>query len=126
MRLRSSIAISLFGLCSMTFGQSGSGSIAGTLSGPAHNPVPGLAVEAKNIASGTYYKTTSSPKGEYTFAQLPAGSYEVSVLNVTFRPFVQKDVKLAAGGTQRVDIQLATENTGTTLGELQSYLMLAA
>jgi Carboxypeptidase regulatory-like domain len=122
MRLSPWIAFCLFCFTTVAVSQT----ITGTVLGPAHNPVPRVAVEAKSVATGTYYKTASSANGEYTFAQLPAGTYEVSALNITFQPFVRKDIAVAAGGTQRVDIQLAIDNTGSTLGELQAYLMMAS
>jgi hypothetical protein len=126
MRFLSSIAIYLVCLCLVSFGQAGPGSITGTLSNPAHAPVPGMAVEAKNIQTGTYYKATSSPKGEYTLAQLPAGTYEVSVFSLLVRPFTRKDVMVTAGTAQRLDIQLAEDATGNTLGELPAYLAMAS
>jgi hypothetical protein len=108
------------------FGQSRTGSLSGSLKGPTNAPAPGMAVEAKNIATGIYYKAVSSPKGEYTFAQLPAGTYEVSVLSLLFRPFVRKDVGISAGQTQHLDIALSADAAGTTLGELPAYLEVAA
>ena len=126
MRVPSSVAISLFCVCPLAFGQTETGSISGVVFSPAHNPTSRMAVEAKNVSTGTYYKTASSAKGEYTFAQLPVGTYEVSVLNLAFRPFVRKDLAVSAGGTQHVDIQLVGDNTVSTLGELQAYLAVAA
>jgi hypothetical protein len=110
----------------VAFGQTGPGSLGGTVSNPAHKPAPGMTVEAKNIATGTYYKAISSPKGEYSFAQLPAGTYEVSVLNILFKPFVRKDVVVATGGSQRLDIQLAEDALQSTLGEAGAYFALAS
>jgi hypothetical protein len=116
-------------LCWFSFaahGQTEFGSLAGSLSNPAHAPAQGIAVEAKNIQTGIYYKAASSPKGEYTLAQLPAGTYELSVLSLLFRPFVRKDVGISAGQTQHLDIQLSGNATGNTLGELPAYLELAS
>lgn len=121
-----SIAICLCWLSWMAYGQAGTGSVSGSVSNQAHAPVPGMTVEAKNIQTGIYYKATSSPKGEYTFAQLPSGMYEVSVLSLAARPFIRKDVGVAAGQTQHLDIQLSVDDTQNTLGELGAYLALAA
>jgi len=108
------------------FGQAGPGSITGTVSSPAHTPAPGITVEAKNIQTGTFFKAVSSPKGEYMLAQLPAGTYEVTVLSLLFRPFIKKDVGISASQTEHLDIQLSGDSTGNTLGELPAYLELAA
>ena len=37
------------------------------------------AVEARNVETGVVYKTTSTDTGNYTIAQLPVGSYQVSI-----------------------------------------------
>src|ERR1700734_2218477 len=87
MRLVSSLLFSaLFAVAA--FGQTGAGSLSGSLAGPANAPLPGMTVEAKNIATGTDYKAISSPKGQYTFSQLPAGTYEVTVLSLLFSPYI--------------------------------------
>jgi hypothetical protein len=121
--MRLSLALLFAGVA---FGQSGAGSLSGSVSNPAHAPAPGMTVEAKNTQTGTYYKEVSSSKGEYTFAQLPAGTYEVSVLSLLFRPFVRKDVGISADQTQHLDIALLTDPVSNTLGELPAYLELAA
>jgi Carboxypeptidase regulatory-like domain len=119
------IAICLCLFSFAAFGQAGLGSITGTVMSPAHAPAPAIKVEAKNVETGTFYKTVTSPKGEYTFAQLPAGTYEVSVLGRAYGPFVRKGVAVGAGGSQRLDIQLTVGSTLDTLGELGAYLALA-
>jgi Carboxypeptidase regulatory-like domain len=124
MRTLSTSVVYLGCFCCAVFGQTGSGSLAGVVSNPSHAPARGMTVEAKNVATGTYYKAVSSPKGEYTFAQLPAGTYEVSVLSILVRPFLRKDVLVPAGGSQRLDIQLAADNVQSTLGEAGAYLAL--
>ena len=126
MRVLSAILICLCGYCLAVNGQSGSGSLTGTLLNAVHAPAPGITVEAKNTATGTYYKAMSSPKGEYTIAQVPPGTYEVSVLSLLFRPFVKQDVGISAGQTQHLDIQLSGDATGNTVGELPAYVELAS
>ncbi len=106
------------------FAQTGAGSLSGSLSGPMNVPLPGMTVEAKNVSTGTYYKAISSPKGAYTFSQLPAGTYEVTVLSLLFSPYVKKDVGISAGQTVRLDIQVATDKLQTTLGEAGAFLAL--
>ncbi len=120
------IAICLCSLSFAAYGQPGSGSFSGSVTNPAHAPAPGVTVEAKNIQTGIYYKATTSPKGEYTIAQLPAGTYQVLALNLAYRPFVSKDLAVAIGQTQRLDIQLSADDAQNTLGELGSYLTLSA
>jgi hypothetical protein len=121
-----SIAICLCWSSFSTYGQTEFGSLTGSIYSAAHAPVPNIPVEAKNLATGTIYKAASTPKGEYTITQLPAGTYEVLALNLAYRPFVRKDIAVAAGQTQRLDIQLSSDDAQNTVGELGAYLALAA
>jgi hypothetical protein len=102
------------------------GFLTGTLLNPANRPAPGFKIEAKNVATGTYYQTTSAAKGEYTFAQLPAGTYQVSVLNLLFRPYVREGVIVLTASSAHLDIQLAEDTTGDTLGDIPGLLALSA
>jgi hypothetical protein len=123
-----SIAIYLGCFCLAAFGQSGTGSITGLVSDPAHRPAPaGFTVEAKNSATGVYYKAKTSDKGEYSFAALPVGNYEVSFLNMAVQPFIRKDVVVTVGGSQRVDIQVSPASAFLgSLGELDALIALYA
>ena len=120
------IAICLWSLSFTAYGQAGSSSFSGSVTNPAHAPAPGVTVEAKNIQTGIYYKATTSPRGEYTIEQLPAGTYQVLALNLAYRPFVSKDIAVADGQAQRLDIQLSADDAQNTLGELGAYLAAAA
>jgi Carboxypeptidase regulatory-like domain len=118
--------VALF-FAAVVFGQTGSqsGTISGSITNAAHAPVRGMKVEAKNVASGVYYKAFSSAKGEYAFDQLPVGNYEVSVLQLGTKPFIRKDVSVTAGGTQKIDVQVEENPTYATLGELGAYVQLS-
>jgi len=122
------IAICLCWCAFATYGQTGSGSLSGSVYNADHAPVPNIPVEAKNVATGNIYKAASSTKGEYKFDQLAAGTYEISVLMILYRPFVRKDFRIAAGQpqgqSQHLDIQLSPGLTATTLGELPALFEL--
>jgi hypothetical protein len=118
--LLSAICLCWFSL--LTYGQTEFGSLAGSVSKADHTPLPNIPVEAQNVTTGTVYKATTGPKGEYTFAPLPAGNYEISILLFLYRPFLRKDFAIAAGQPQRLDIQLSVSVTATTLGELPAFL----
>jgi hypothetical protein len=113
------------GIAFAAYGQTGFGSLSGSVSNQAQAPAAGLKVEAKNVATGIYYKAISSAKGEYTFAQLPAGTYEVSVLQLLFHPFVRTDVAVPSGQTKRLDIQLSADASVSGIGEFPQFLEMA-
>ena len=96
----------LFICCaSLGFGQ-GAGAITGTVSNLPGEAVANAPVQAVNAATGAVYKAASSANGVYTLAQLPSGTYEVSVAAPGFNPFVQKNVTVGAAQTLRLDIHL--------------------
>ena len=43
--------------------------------------IPGATVEAKNTGTGLVYTAGSSETGNYTLPQLPAGTYEITVIS---------------------------------------------
>src|SRR5579872_5818896 len=71
-------AIALLFCASTLFAQSG-GTITGTILNLPGDAVANAPVQATNAATRAVYKATSSENGQYTLAQLPAGTYEVSV-----------------------------------------------
>jgi len=98
------------------FAQGGRGSISGTLTSPDGDPVPGAHVQVKSVSSGVILDTETSRTGRYTVADLPAGTYELSVpvIGFTFSPFSRKDLLLQAGQTLRADVRLEwAANLGT-------------
>ncbi len=86
--------------CLLALGQTESGSIAGSVLGPAHAPVAGINVEGRNLQTGTDYQAVSSADGKYTLVDLPPGKYDIFVINAKYRPFVRRGVAItAAAGT---------------------------
>ncbi|HTR37706.1 MAG TPA: TonB-dependent receptor [Bryobacteraceae bacterium] len=102
--LASSLGILL--LVSAAFAQSDRGTITGTISDPAGAVIAGAAIEAKNVATGAVYPVQSSATGNYTIAQLPAGTYQVSVTVPGFKKYVRDGLQVEVAGNLRVDILL--------------------
>src|SRR5579884_3907281 len=59
--------------------QSTRGTITGTVSDPAGAVVAGAPVQAKSTTTGTVYTAATSGTGNFTIAELPAGTYDISV-----------------------------------------------
>src|SRR5262245_12758920 len=102
---------------SSSFAQNSVGTISGVVTDPDRSAVSGAAVQAKNAATGTTYKASSSATGNYSLGQLPAGTYEVAVAVPGLRPFIKKDILVRADQTLRMDIQLEDRQSLGTLGE---------
>jgi hypothetical protein len=83
-----------------------SGTISGTVFDLAGNMIANIPIQVTNVASKALYKTISSSQGEYAFASLPAGIYDLSIVRVDFDPYVRQGVNVRAGDTLRIDIHL--------------------
>jgi hypothetical protein len=64
----------------------------------------GIGVEAKNSETGALYQVKSSTTGNYTLAQLPAVTYQISVLVTGFKQYVRTGISVLVAQTLRIDI----------------------
>ena len=80
--------------------------ITGTVSDPLGAAIENAPVQAKNAATGDVYRAVASRAGVYTFTNLPAGTYDISVNVAGLRPLERKAVAADAAKTLRVDIRL--------------------
>ena len=97
---------SMFLIVWAAFGQSDRGTITGTVADPAGAIIANAAVEARNLDTGATYPVLSTDTGNYTIAQLPVGTYEVSVTVQGFKKFVRTGVTVAAAQVLRIDVPL--------------------
>ena len=101
-----SVTVCLLALAFAAFSQSDRGTITGTVSDPAGAVVAGAVVEARNVANGAVYPVATSNTGNYTIAQLPAGSYELDVAVPGFKKFIRTGLVVEVAGTLRIDAVL--------------------
>src|ERR1019366_8795077 len=88
------------------FAQSDRGTITGTVSDPARAVVAGAPIQAKNTETGVVYSAATSPTGNYTIVQLPAGTYELSVSVQGFKKWIRPALTVEVAQVLRVDAQL--------------------
>ena len=94
-------------LCAIAlFAQTGSGTITGTISDPAGAVVPNAPVEMKNTQTSAVYTGASSGTGNYTIAELPVETCQLSIKASGFEGFVQENIVIPASQTIRVDAAL--------------------
>jgi hypothetical protein len=101
------------------YGQSGPGSLAGTVSATTGAHLADAAIQAKNQATGAVARTMSKADGRYALPNLPAGKYEISA-NMpccAFRPFIKSDFVVNAGAVSQVDILIAEGGSLSTYGD---------
>jgi hypothetical protein len=70
---------------------------------PAGAVVANAAVEVRNVDTGTVYQAGSSTTGYYTLAQMPAGTYELTVTVPGFKKFVRPGIIVPVAQIVRVD-----------------------
>src|ERR1700747_438217 len=91
---------------SWAFAQSDRGTITGTISDPAGAIVAGAAIQARHVETGGLYETTSTPTGNYTIAELPAGTYELTASVMGFKKYVRQGLVIQVAQIARIDIPL--------------------
>src|SRR2546425_5430328 len=116
MKFRSLLVVVCLFLSVVTgFPQSDRGTITGTVADATGAVIPGVAIEAKNAQTGATYQAGSSETGNYTLAQLPAGTYELSAQLPGFKKFVRTGVIVAVATTLRIDVTLQVGATGESV-----------
>jgi len=106
------------------FAQTNLGTITGTINDPAGAVVPNAPIEAKNTATGAVYPAASSATGNYTIAQLPLGTYELSVTVMGFKKYTRTGITVEAFGIYRIDPVLEVgATTESVLVEAASPLL---
>ena len=88
------------------FGQSDRGAITGTISDSAGAVVAGAPIQAKNLETGAVFDAASSTTGNYTLAQLPVGTYELSVSVQGFKRYLRSGLIVEVAQTLRIDLTL--------------------
>jgi len=99
------------------------GTIAGVVSDPAGAVVAAADVTVTNPATGAVRTAKTSDRGEYAFADLPAGSYDLTIKAPNFKEYVSKGVQLFVSSTTTVNASLtvgsATEQMTVEANALQ-------
>jgi hypothetical protein len=99
-------------LCCLTFvvaaalAQSFLGSISGTITDASDAILQQAKVVLIEVKTGVQRSTTANASGDYSFADLPPGTYSVSVTAAGFKEAKSGDIILTAQRTARFDARL--------------------
>jgi TonB family protein len=86
--------------------QSGTAGLSGTVMDASSGRVPNASVIVRNAESGKAEILRTNETGEFAFAALPAGTYNVEVARAGFQLFKKENVVLAPGSAQHVSVTL--------------------
>jgi hypothetical protein len=100
------------------------GAINGTVSDPSGAVVPGAAVVAVNASTGVSWKAVTSSGGEFEFAGLPIGSYNITVIADGFKPEQIADAPVSAGTVYTLPVKLSITSQSQTVQVMATALAL--
>src|SRR5262245_59759125 len=103
MRMRGVLAIGLLLSAWTVFAQSDRGTITGTVSDPTGAVIPGANIIVTHTETAAKYETISTETGNYTLAQLPSGSYELSVELPGFKKYVRQGLTIQDAQLMAID-----------------------
>src|SRR5579884_2986678 len=101
--------IGVLATAALTFGQSATTSLHGTVTDPKGAVVAGAQVTISNPATGLSRATKSGDQGEYQFLELPPATYELTVKAPGFAIAKEKNIQLLVRtpGTLNVSLQVS-------------------
>ena len=110
------LAISLC-LNSLAFGQEISGSIVGTVKDAAGAVVPGATVTITDPSkdNSVVRTVTTNDEGEFTAANVPVSTYDITVEVANFKKAVSTGVKVDVGQRRNVEIALSAGDVSETV-----------
>jgi len=83
-----------------------SGTIVGTVTDSTGAAIPGATVTVINTENGSKTSQKSGAQGEFTFAQLPVGKYEVHVAQGNFKEYVETGIEVHTSTNTEVKAML--------------------
>ena len=116
-------AVSCLLISGTVLAQSG-GTITGTVSDPAGAVVAAAPIEAVNTATNAKYPVASSTTGNYTLAELPAGTYNLTITVPGFKKFIRQGLEVQAAQTIRVDAALEVGNAAESVTVTEAATLL--
>jgi hypothetical protein len=88
-------------------------SVTGTVTDPTGAAIPGAQVTLTSLEHGIKRAATSNGTGDYLFAALPIGSYNLTVAAPGFKKFQAQGVILRVAQKARVDVAMQVGGTNT-------------
>ena len=100
------------------------GAINGTVTDPSGAVVTGASVKAANTATGVAVTAITTSDGQFSFQDLPLGTYKVTVSAAGFQPAAVDNVAVTAGGVYTLPVKLTVGSAGTTAVEVSAAALI--
>jgi hypothetical protein len=102
--------------CPLTLrAQATQGSLLGTVFDASDSPIPGAKIVLRNEGTNVEVSMDTQGAGDYRFAGLEAGNYQITVTAAGFKTTTQTAVGLNPSQDKRVDFHLQIGNSATTV-----------
>src|SRR5712692_3245541 len=95
------------------------GSLTGNVTDPKGAAVPGAKLDLVNASTSAGKSTVSDGRGGYSFSDLQAGVYKLTISLTGFKTSIKDDLKVEANKTYRFDAQLE-------VGEVKETVVISA
>ncbi|HEY6767789.1 MAG TPA: carboxypeptidase regulatory-like domain-containing protein [Candidatus Sulfotelmatobacter sp.] len=99
------IVLALAALCTVVAAQD-TASITGTVTDPSGAAIPDAQVTVISAEHGVTHEAKTNGSGDFLFAALPIGNYDVSVIANGFKKYQAKGVKLDVAQKARVNVAM--------------------
>src|SRR5437867_2391068 len=99
------VALIALGTC-LSFAQTSTATILGTVKDASGALVPGVSITVKHNESGLTRTVVSGEQGSYTLPLLPVGAYEITTMMPGFKQVVRSGINLVVGQEAVVDLTL--------------------
>ena len=91
------------------------GTLIGNITDSGNAVVPGAKVELTNLGTGSIRTMTTDERGGYTFTDLQAGNYKVSISNAGFKTAVNEQLLVTTNSVTRFDTKLEVGDVSATV-----------
>src|ERR1700730_3427810 len=94
LKLIAVLAISVMVFVPLSFAQTTTGDINGAVTDPSNAPLPTVTLKLTDQVTGATRKTTSDAQGNFSFLQVPVGTYTITGTRDGFKTVSQKGVEV--------------------------------
>ena len=105
-RLCAGAFVALTGISALLWGQAVNGSLVGTVTDSSGGVVPNAKITILEVNTGATRNSNTNDSGNYSFTDLPPGTYRVDVEATGFKHEVRSGIDVLVNQTPRVDMQI--------------------